>query len=103
MCEAKKSANVEANQSQSVDAHISTSSTPAKEVETVTVEPDKIVVVSVDANVEHHREEKNIKSGSSRIHKLKEKLFRHSGSLGPIATLFLREEHATTECTTGLR
>ncbi|EAT80892.1 hypothetical protein HBI56_186460 [Parastagonospora nodorum] len=48
-----------------------------KEVETATVQPDKSAVVRVDANEEHHREEKDIKSGSSKMQKLKEKLFRH--------------------------
>lgn len=63
---------MKAKQPQSIDWDASTSSTPAKEVEL-----NKSVVARADANKEHFKEEKYVKSRNNTMHKLKEKLFRH--------------------------
>jgi cellobiose-specific phosphotransferase system component IIB len=74
---AKKGASTDAKQSESVNAGGASTSTMAKEMQTTASGYDGSGVAATHAEEGPYKEEKDAKSNESKLHKLKDKLFKH--------------------------
>jgi hypothetical protein len=74
---AKKGASTGVKQPESVNAEGTRTSTTAKEMQTTASGYDGIEVAAMHAEDGPHKEEKDAKSNEGKLHKLKDKLFKH--------------------------